>query len=104
MLPKKLLSLRQVKELKVEVLVKISDLAVAGFGLVAALAWNEAIQSLFNKFLPKTTGGGLIAQVLYAGLVTAIVVAITLRLSRMTSSAKADLENLSPSRDSLAKK
>ena len=104
MIPKKLLSLKQIKELKVEVLVKMSDLAVAGFGLVAALAWNEAIQSLFRTFLPKTDGGGLIAQILYACLVTAIVVSVTLRLSRMTTAAKADLENLKNEKALEAKK
>lgn len=89
---KKLLDLKQIKELKLEVLVKISDLAVAGFGLVAALAWNSAIQALFVKFLPADQGNGLIAQLLYACLVTAIVVAVTLRLGRLMNVAKEDLE------------
>lgn len=90
--PKKILNLQQIKELKLEVLVKMSDLAIAGFGLVAALAWNEAIQSLFNYFLPKTTSGGLIAQLLYAALVTVIVVLVIIKLGRMMAAAKADLD------------
>jgi len=94
MIPKKLLNREQLKELKLEVLIKMTDLAIAGFGLVAALAWNEAIQALFNKFLPKTTGGGIIAKLLYAGLITIIVVLVMLRLSRMTALAKEDLDKI----------
>lgn len=89
---KKILDLKQIKELKLEVLVKMSDLAVAGFGLVAALAWNTAIQNLFTKLLPTDQGGGIVAQLLYAILVTAIVVIVTMRLGKMTSVAKDDLE------------
>lgn len=85
--------LKEIHELRVETLTKMSDLATAGFGLVAALAWNEAIQSLFNKFLPKTTGGGLIAQLLYASLITLIVVFITMKLGKMTSKAKEAVES-----------
>jgi hypothetical protein len=33
--------------MKIEVLEKLSELITAAFGLVAALAWNEAIRSLF---------------------------------------------------------
>lgn len=91
--PIKKISIKQLKELKVEILVKMSDLAVAGFGLVAALAWNEAIQGLFNKFLPKGSGGGLIASVFYAVVVTAIVVFVTYKLSKMTKKAKDDLSS-----------
>lgn len=94
MINKKLISLREIKELKLETLIKMTDLATAGFGLVAALAWNEAIQALFNKFLPKNTDGGIIAQVFYAIVVTVLVVLVIVRLGRMTGRAKEDLEKI----------
>ena len=90
MIPK---DLEEVKNLRLEIISKMSDLATAGLGLVAALAWNEAIQSIFNKFLPKTSGGGIIAQVLYAALITAIVVIITVKLGKMANKAKGEAEN-----------
>ena len=90
----KKLNSKEIKELRLETLVKMTDLATAGFGLVAALAWNDAISDLFSKFLPKTTGGGIIAQILYAVLVTALVVFITVRLSRLTGSARTELEEI----------
>jgi hypothetical protein len=90
----KKLNSKEIKELRLETLVKMTDLATAGFGLVAALAWNDAISALFSKFLPKTTGGGIIAQILYAVLVPALVVFITVRLSRLTGSARTELEEI----------
>lgn len=83
--------IRELKELKLEILVKMSDLAVAGFGLVAALAWNETIQSIVNTLLPQNTNGGLIAKLIYAVIITIFVVLVTLRLSKMTNKAKEEL-------------
>lgn len=54
---------------------------VAAFGLVAGLAWNEAIKALIEEIFPlgKDT---LLAKFLYAILVTLIVVFITVYLVR----------------------
>jgi hypothetical protein len=94
MLSHKIPTAREIKELRLEVLVKMSELAVAGFGLVAALAWNEAIQSLVNSILPKTTSGGIIAQLFYAILITGIIVLVTLKLSKLTTKAKEELDTV----------
>jgi len=72
--------------LKVEVLTKIIDLATAGFGLVAALAWNEAIKAIFDVIFPHA--GNLVAKLVYALVVTIIVVFITLRLGKLLNLAK----------------
>lgn len=72
--------------LKVEVLTKITDLATAAFGLVAALAWNDAIKAIFDAIFPKA--GNIAAQVVYAVVVTIIVVIITLRLGKLVNLAK----------------
>lgn len=72
--------------LKVEVLTKIIDLATAGFGLVAALAWNDAIKAIFDAFFP--TAGNIAAQLIYAVIVTVIVVFVTLRLGKLLNLAK----------------
>ena len=87
-------SLKEIKELRLETLLKISDLATAGFGLVAALAWNDSIKALFDTFLPKTSNSGIIAQMLYAALITVIVVFITMKLGRMTNKTKEELEGI----------
>lgn len=72
-----------------EIVERISSLAAAGLGLVAALAWNEAIQGFFAKFVSE--GGGLIAKFIYAFLVTVLVVFIIVWLGRLTSTLKSKL-------------
>ncbi|NMC51735.1 hypothetical protein GYA54_03345 [Candidatus Kuenenbacteria bacterium] len=71
------------KNLKLEVLKQISALASAGFGLVAALAWNEAIQKLFEAIFGKQSN--LIAMFAYAVFITIIVVVISMQLGKMTN-------------------
>lgn len=49
----------------------------AALGLVAGLAWNDAIKALIDSIYPNS-GGGVAAKFIYAGIVTiAIVIAIT---------------------------
>jgi Family of unknown function (DUF5654) len=56
-----------------EILDKFSQLITTALGLVAALAWNDAIQTLFQQFL-GTAGGALAAKIFYAVLVTIVVI------------------------------
>lgn len=62
------------------------QLMTAAFGLVAALAWNAAIQSLFDTLLPGA--GDLAAKFLYAVIVTVVVVLVTIRLGRLSERLK----------------
>lgn len=73
--------------LALEVLDKINSLAAAGFGVVAALAWNDAIKGFFNLYFP-TPQGNVWAQLLYAIVLTAIIVLITVYLARSTKKIK----------------
>lgn len=59
------------------VLDKLVELITAAFGLVAALAWNTAIQELFTAVLPEAAD--LVTKFLYAVVVTVIVVFVTIR-------------------------
>lgn len=61
-------------------------LSTSGFGLVAALAWNETIQQLVKQYIvPRVPGSGLISQLIYALLITLLAVFITYQLSRLSS-------------------
>lgn len=55
---------------------------VAAFSLVASLAWNEAIKSFIDYFLPLGTNT-LLAKFLYAVAITLFVVFITIYLERL---------------------
>ena len=73
------------KRLHVLILKQMLALAASGFGLVAALAWNNVIQEFvttqIKPYLPK--GSGLISLILYAVIVTVIAVLITYQLTRL---------------------
>jgi hypothetical protein len=74
------------KSLKIEVLTKMSELATAGFGLVAALAWNDAIQSLFKEIFG--TQSAVWAKFAYAVIVTALVVLVIIKLGNILNKLK----------------
>jgi uncharacterized BrkB/YihY/UPF0761 family membrane protein len=70
-----------------EILDKSSQLVTTALGLVAALAWNEAIQQLFNQIFGEA-GGALAAKFFYAFLVTLVVIFATIAVSRAAERAK----------------
>lgn len=77
------------KDLKLEILEKMSTLVTAGFGLVAALAWNEAIKKLFEVIFGKASN--LMAMFGYAIIVTVIVVLVTMKIGRAVNRLKGEI-------------
>ncbi len=77
------------KSLKLEVVDKLANLAISGLGLVAALAWNDAIQEVFKRFFPSRSG--LIGMFAYAIFITVLIVAITINLGRISDKLRSDL-------------
>ncbi|OGL73979.1 hypothetical protein A3F28_02785 [Candidatus Uhrbacteria bacterium RIFCSPHIGHO2_12_FULL_57_11] len=77
------------KSLRLAILEQMAVLAAGGFGLVAALAWNDAIQALFVEVFPKVSG--LWAKFIYAIFVTVVVVLVSIRLGKMIDSIKKEL-------------
>ena len=73
--------------LKVEVLEKIAALITVAFGLVAALAWNEAIKAIFKEIFGSAEA--VAPMLIYAILVTIIAVILTIIVARAASNAKA---------------
>ncbi len=73
---------------KDEVLTQIAALLTAAFGLVAALAWNGAIQALFKQVFG--TAESLNAQLVYAVIVTIIAVIVTIWIARAVAHAKGE--------------
>lgn len=79
------------KKLRLEILEKMATLATAGLGLVAALAWNSAIQDLFGKINFFGETDSLPAKLIYAALITVIVVACAYYLGRAINRIKKEL-------------
>jgi len=64
-----------------EVIEKIAALITTAFGLVAAFAWNEAIQEIFRLVFGDQSG--VLAMIAYAVIVTIIAVVITIWIRRV---------------------
>lgn len=64
---------------------KTLDLMTAGFGLVAALAWNDLIKGVINTYIKPLLGesSAIISQFIYAVLVTFLAVVVTYNLSKL---------------------
>lgn len=64
-----------------EVIEKVAALITAAFGLIAALAWNEAIQEIFRLVFGDQSG--IWAMLFYAVVVTIIAVVVTIWIGRV---------------------
>lgn len=70
-----------------ELVQQLVTLSTSAFGLVAALAWNEAIQAFVKEYIEKFSpgGAGVLSKFLYALIITLFAVLITYQLSRLAS-------------------
>lgn len=78
---------------KAEVMEKVSALLIAAFGLVAALAWNDAIKALFKGPCGSEGAGALCTLSaggpwMYAIIVTIVAVVITIWVGRAAAKAQ----------------
>ncbi len=73
------------KNLRIEILRQMITLSTSGFGLVAALAWNNVIQELVSGYVKKwlPDGSSLISLLIYAVIITILAVLVTLQLSKV---------------------
>ena len=75
------------KSFKRELFEQLVTLATSGFGLVTALAWNEAVQTFVKDYIERyyPDGSGVWSKIIYAVLITFLAVLITYQLSRLAS-------------------
>ncbi|MBI2036176.1 hypothetical protein HYT17_00870 [Candidatus Microgenomates bacterium] len=64
------------KKLHLEIVRQMLTLATSGFGLVAALAWNNVIQEFVNSYIKIWLPGqsGIISLLIYAIAITILAV------------------------------
>jgi hypothetical protein len=72
--------------MKKEVIEKLAALITAAFGLVAALAWNSAIQAIFGAVFG--TANGIAAMIFYAIVVSLVAIWATIKISKLAEKAK----------------
>ncbi len=75
--------------MKILIVDKMSALITAAFGLVAALAWNEAIKAIFKEIFG--TAEAIAPMLIYAIVVTIAAVIMTIIVARSLSKMKAKL-------------
>lgn len=73
-------------DLRSEFLKTITQFVTAAFAFVAALAWNNAIQGIINRFI--SPGAGLRSMIYYATIVTILAVLVTYWLGKLNQEAK----------------
>lgn len=78
------------KKFHVELVKQMITLSSSGFGLVAALAWNNVIQEFVNNYIKKVlpNGSGILSLLVYAIIITLLAVFVTYQLSKLLEKVK----------------
>lgn len=71
------------KKQRKQVIEKMAALLTAAFGLVAALAWNDAIRTLISRIFGEQTT--LPAMFVYAIVVTVVAVIVTVWIGKLSA-------------------
>jgi|SRR3989344_5721872 len=80
------MTLAEKKSFRRELVEQMLTLSTAAFGLVAALAWNEAIKSFVDQYIqPYFPETAIYYKFFYAIIVTLLAVIITYQLSQVSS-------------------
>lgn len=78
---------KEQEKIKREVKKQVLGYITVALGLVAGLAWNEAIKALIEEFLPLGENT-LWAKLIYALIITTVVVIAGLYLARLSKKQK----------------
>jgi hypothetical protein len=84
----KKLTKKEEEKLHVFFVEKVVTLMTGAMGLVAALAWNDAIRKLFERIFGTAGSGDITAMFIYAAVITAAVVLVTYRLTLFAAKIK----------------
>jgi len=83
---------KETLQFKKEFADRLLKLMTSGFGLVAALAWNELIKETVNVHIKPYFGkdSGLISLTVYAVAITFLAVLVTYNLSKISGKKEKD--------------
>lgn len=66
----------------------VATMMSSAFGLVAALAWNDFVKSVIDRYI--SPGSGVISQFIYAVIVTTLLVIVTIEMGKISEKLKED--------------
>ena len=78
------------KELRAKVKEQTKGYFMAALGLVAGLAWNDAIKSLIEAVFPISKSSGVLAKFFYAAVITYGIVLVSHYILRPASADDED--------------
>lgn len=72
-----------IKEMPLSLIKNMMVLAASGFGVIVALAWNDFIRVFVATYIDPYVGknGTLLSLLIYAIIITAVAVIVTMQLS-----------------------
>lgn len=72
-------------DISLAIIKQMTTLATSGFGLVAALAWNNVIRETVDSYIKPyiSKDSGLISLLIYAVIITILAVVVTLQLTKI---------------------
>lgn len=73
---------KEMSDFNREIRERTAGYIVTAFGLVAGLAWNNAIQGFIEYFFPPNRSGSVWAKFIYAVIMTLVVVFISFYVVR----------------------
>ena len=77
---------RKTKSLTTEITTQLLALATSSLGLVAALAWHDAVPAVFKEYFPAASG--IAPKFFYAFLLSVLIILLTINLARIADFAK----------------
>lgn len=80
------------KELRLKIQEQTIGYITAALGLVAGLAWNDAVKTMIEEFYPVEKGNGVLAKFWYATVITLVIVIISYYLLRFINRQKEEVE------------
>jgi hypothetical protein len=85
------------KEMPLSIVKNMIGLATSGFGVVVALAWNEAIKSAVETYIDPFLGenSGVISLFIYALVMTLLAVTVTMQLAHLQKTLEDVTEKVS---------
>jgi uncharacterized BrkB/YihY/UPF0761 family membrane protein len=81
---------KSINQLEARVIDKITTLIMSGLGFVTALAWNDAIQTIFREIFGQQEE--IWAKFIYATFLTVIVVIVGVQLDKVLKKIKKNRE------------
>lgn len=77
----------ELKQIKLEFALSLKTLVTSAFALIAALAWNDLVKKMLDKFF-QTEDGSIRSQLIYALVITVIMVLVSYYLGKFVAEKK----------------